>query len=56
MRNFLLAVALFLGIYFVISNFSELKEVQRVLAQVREKGDFNKPDKIAIDVDPVALL
>lgn len=33
MRNFLLAVALFLGIYFVISNFSELKEVQRVLAQ-----------------------
>jgi uncharacterized protein (TIRG00374 family) len=33
MRNFLLAVALFLGIYFLISNFSELQEIQRVLAQ-----------------------
>jgi len=33
MRNFLLAVALFLGVYFIISNFSELQEIQRVLAQ-----------------------
>ncbi|MCX6024840.1 MAG: lysylphosphatidylglycerol synthase transmembrane domain-containing protein [Chloroflexi bacterium] len=33
MRNFLLAVAFVLGIYFVISNFSELKEIQRVLAR-----------------------
>jgi len=33
MRKFLLAVAFVLGIYFVISNFSELKEIQRVLAR-----------------------
>ncbi len=33
MRNFLLAVALVLGVYFVISNFSELQEIQRVLAR-----------------------
>jgi glycosyltransferase 2 family protein len=33
MRNFLLAVALVLGVYFVISNFSELKEIQRVLGR-----------------------
>jgi len=33
MRNFLLAVALFLGVYFIISNFSELQEIQRVLSQ-----------------------
>src|SRR4030067_3385106 len=33
MRNFLVAVAFFLGISFVISNFSELQEIERIRAR-----------------------
>lgn len=40
----------------IVFSAARAESLQRVLAQVREKGDFNKPDKIAIDVDPVALL
>jgi len=30
--------------------------LQKVLARVREKGDLQKADRVAVDVDPVALL
>jgi hypothetical protein len=32
------------------------ESLQRVLAEVREKGDLSKSDRVAVDVDPVSLL